>query len=407
MSALARGQTAPRKRLLRQAVDIAIIGAGPYGLATAAHLRARSSAEVRIFGEPMSFWEAMPKGMLLRSAREACHIGFASGELTLDRYEELTGRPPSAPVPLSEFVAYGRWFQRTAVPEVDRRRVVGLTREAGGFKLALDGGECLDAARVVVAAGIEAFAHRPPAFCGLPPDLVSHASAHRDLSALTGARVVVIGGGQSALESAALLHEANVEVSVIARAPALTWLRGGVVQRRLGRLKPLLYAQTDVGPAGISRIVATPALLRSLPGNVQAAMARRAIRPAGARWLVERLRDVPIETGLEVTEASRTAEGVRLTLDDGSRRYAERLILATGYRVDVSAYPFLGPELRGAIQRVGGLPVLDCAFQSSIPGLHFIGAPAARSFGPTMRFVSGSWYAADRLTAGLRRLGGA
>src|SRR5213079_230240 len=56
------------------ACDVAIVGAGPYGLSAAAHLRAANGLDVRVFGEPMSFWERhMPKGMLLRSPLEGSH----------------------------------------------------------------------------------------------------------------------------------------------------------------------------------------------------------------------------------------------------------------------------------------------------------------------------------------------
>ena len=47
--------------------DVAVIGAGPYGLSVAAHLR-EQSLKVIVFGRPMSFWDRnMPVGMLLRS----------------------------------------------------------------------------------------------------------------------------------------------------------------------------------------------------------------------------------------------------------------------------------------------------------------------------------------------------
>ncbi len=382
---------------------VAIVGAGPYGLAAAAHLRRAGGLDVRVFGQPMSFWAAMPRGMLLRSAWEACHIGFPAGPLTLDAYQAQTGIAVGRPVPLEAFVDYGHWFQRTAVPDVDRRRVVEVDVAPEGFRLRLEDGENLRARRVVVAAGIEPFPARPPVFAGMPRELVTHSSEHRDLGRFRGARVVVLGGGQSALESAALLHEAGGEVEVITRAEQVIWLRGGTVQRRLGRLKPLFYAQTDVGPAGLSRLVAVPAAFTALPRPVQARLAHRAIRPAGARWLVERLAEVPITTGRVVVEATADAGGVHLVLDDGTRRTAEHVILGTGYRVDVASYDFLAQGLIDRVRRVGGYPVLRGGFESSVPGLHFLGAPAAWSFGPTMRFVSGSWYAGRRLAATLRR----
>ncbi len=378
--------------------DVAIVGAGPYGLSAAARLQALDHIDVRVFGEPMSFWAGMPRGMLLRSPWNACHIGFPDGDLTLDSYKAESGSEFGNPVPLETFIDYGRWFQRTAVPDVDSRHVTHIRPGPGGFRLLLEDGATLRAARVVVAAGIEAFRARPVVFDGFSSELVTHSSEHRDLSRFKGGRVLVIGGGQSALESAALLHESDAGVEVIARKEKLVWLQSGTAQPRLGRLKSLLCAQTDVGPAGLSRLVAVPDLFRCLPRGTQAKLAYRATRPAGARWLVDRLAEVPITTGCTVVHAKATAAGVRVTLDDNSQRLVDHVILGIGYRVDLAAYGFLAPELVGAIKRVNGYPVLDKGLESSVKGLHFLGAPAAWSFGPIMRFVSGSWYAAGQLT---------
>jgi FAD-dependent urate hydroxylase len=385
------------------ACDVAIVGAGPYGLGAAARLRSAGELDVKVFGEPMSFWAGMPEGMLLRSAWDACHIGFPDGELTLDAYQAFSGRDFDKPVPLEAFIDYGRWFQRMAVPDVDSRRVRHVDRAANGFTLEIAGGEILTADRVVVAAGIEAFPARPPVFDICPRDAVTHSAEHRDLGRFAGGRVLVIGGGQSALESAALLHEVGTEVEVVARKDHITWLHGGTVQRRLGRLKPLFYAQTDVGPAGLSRVVAVPRLFRRFPRPLQEKMARRAIRPAGARWLVDRLAEVPITTAREVVQARATGEGITITLDDGSKRSADHVILGTGYRVDVRSYEFLAPTLRRDLRCAAGYPLLGRGLESSVRGLHFLGAPAAWSYGPTMRFVSGSWFAARQLTAHLSR----
>jgi len=382
--------------------DVAVIGAGPYGLSAAAHLRCARELDVRIFGEPMSFWTAMPHGMLLRSAWDACHIGFPDGDLTLDSYKSATRQNFGKPVPLDAFIGYGHWFAQHAVPDLDRRHVSLVEPAPGGFRLVLGDGDAIRAARVVVAAGIESFASRPQGFETLSRRHVTHSSEHRDLGAFAGGRVVVIGGGQSALESAALLHESGADVEVISRAPRITWLRGGTIQRRLGRLKPVLYAQTDVGPAGLSRLVAMPRVFCAAPRGLQGKLAYRAIRPAGARWLVDRLASVPITTGRRVVLARPSAGGVNLVLDDGSQRQADHVIVATGYRVDVAGYSFLAPSMVDRIQRIGGYPVLGKGLESSVPGLHFLGAPAAWSYGPTMRFVSGSWYAARTLAESVR-----
>jgi NADPH-dependent 2,4-dienoyl-CoA reductase/sulfur reductase-like enzyme len=351
----------------------------------------------------MSFWDTMPRGMLLRSAWDACHIAFPDGDLTLDSYKAQTHRNFTKPVPLDEFIRYGHWFQQNAVPHLDHRRVASINVDAGGFTLLLADGETVDATRVVVAAGIDAFAAWPPIFDDFSPDLVSHASDHRDLGRFAADRVVVLGGGQSALESAALLHEAGADVEVIARTGAITWLRGGSTQRTLGRYKPLFYAQTDVGPLGLSRLVAAPRLFGRLPRPLQDRLAYRAIRPAGARWLVGRLESVPITTGRHVAHAGVSGGRMHLVLDDGTLRVADHVILGTGYRVDVADYDFLAPPVMGGLLRAGGYPILGSGLESSIPGLHFLGAPAAWSFGPIMRFVSGSWYAANALAEQVRR----
>src|SRR5262249_36337922 len=130
--------------------DIAVVGAGPYGLAAAAHLLA-AGFDVRVFGETMSFWERqMPVGRLLRSPREASSSADPAGAFTLDRYEASIGVAATRPVPLERFVDYGRWFQREAVPDVDPRRVVRLKTGPGGFRLELEDGEHVVARRVVL-----------------------------------------------------------------------------------------------------------------------------------------------------------------------------------------------------------------------------------------------------------------
>lgn len=384
--------------------DVAIVGAGPYGLAAAAHLRSLGGLDVKVFGVPMSFWAGMPRGMLLLSAWDACHIGFPDGDLTLDAYRAECGGDFGKPLPLDAFIAYGKWFQRTAVPDVDTRRVVYLEAGPDGFRLSLHDGGIVRADRVVVAAGMEAFPVRPLVFDAFPRSLVTHSSEHRDLGRFAGARVLVVGGGHGALESAALLNEIGADVEVIARDEQIMWLPRRSAQGRPGGLKPLLYAQADVGPLGLSRLVASPTLFRRLPRDMQSKLAYRAIRPAGARWLIDRLAGVPITTGRSVVEAVASQGSVRATLDDGSARVADHVMLGTGFRIDVAAYSFLAPALRMSLRRAGGYPILGRGLESSIAGLHFLGAPAAWSFGPTMRFVSGSWYAAHQLTVHLRRV---
>ncbi len=378
-------------------LDVAILGAGPYGLSAASHLR-NAGVDAHVFGRPMSFWqENMPVGMLLRSNWSATNISDRHGELSLEAYQADSGTSFRTPVPLDDFVQYGLWVQRQAVPDVDTRLVTQVDQNGAGFEIAVDDGQSLTASRVVVAAGIESFAWIPEVLRGLPPHLVSHASAHRDLGTFAGKKVLVIGGGQSALESAALMHESDVEVEVLVRSPEVIWLRGGTIHRKLGRATPIFYGPTDVGPLGISRLLAQVGFCKHIPKALMDPMARRAIRPAGSRWLVDRLADVPITTGRSVVSAEEADGRVQVVLDDGSDRVVDYVLCGTGYRIDLERYEFLAPELVQKVDRANGYPLLGQGLESSVPGLHFVGAPAAWSWGPVMRFVSGTWFTGQAL----------
>lgn len=349
----------------------------------------------------MSFWRTMPVGMLLRSNWTATSIAEYDGPLSLMSYRDRTARPVALPLPLDEFLRYGEWVQEQVAPDVDRRRVDAVTSSEDGFRLLMEDGSDLRAQRVVVAAGIADFVHLPDVARGLPPELVSHTSQHRDLSVFGGRKVLVVGLGQSALESAALMHEAGADVEVVGRRDGITWLHGGKYHRKLGRLVPLFYAPTDVGPLGLSRLVGAPSFFRQLPRPVQDPLAHRSIRPAGAAWLRPRLAEVPVTTEQQVISVRPHGHGVDVRLGDGSHRSVDHVLFGTGYKVDVSRYPFLGPELLHGLEMVNGYPLLAGGMESSVPGLHFLGAPAAWSFGPTMRFVAGGWYGGERLTRAL------
>ena len=272
--------------------DVAIIGAGPYGLSAAAHLGATDGLDVRVFGQPMSFWERhMPAGMLLRSPWSRATSSDPGGALHARRYRDDTEQPFGSPVPLDRFVDYGRWFQRQAVPGLDRRTVPARRRRtATGSSSSSRTASRSRARRVVVAAGIAPFAQRPPLFDTLPPELVSHAVEHRDLRPFDGRRVVVVGGGQSALESAALLHEAGADVEVVVRERDMYWLTRALAapdagrvehalragRRRPGRRQPARRAARALAAAS-ARAPGPPGAPRDPAGR------RRVARPAPAR----------------------------------------------------------------------------------------------------------------------------
>jgi hypothetical protein len=194
-------------------------------------------------------------------------------------------------------------------------------------------------------------------------------------------------------------------VEVIARQERIRWLdqRAGWLKSERNPLRSLMYPATDVGPPILNRIVAAPDLFRRLPRAIRERIAFRSIRPAGAGWLASRLRDVPIRTSRVVESARPAEDGVELRLDDGSRRNIDHVLICTGYRVDIARYSFLAPDLLSSVRTADGYPLLTDGFESSLPGLHFLGAPAAWSYGPLCRFVSGTPFSGRALT---RRISG-
>src|SRR6266404_6398969 len=383
--------------------QVVIVGAGPYGLAAAAHL-VSANIHLRVFGKAMESWERhMPAGMLLRSYWEGSHISDPHGDLTLGRYQRALGVPLPRPVRRDGFINYGQWFQRKAVPDLDGRRVARIEAASKGFRVMLEDSESVWARRVVIATGIASFAWRPRQFNTVPPSLASHSSEHGDLGRFAGQCVVVVGGGQSALESAALLRDSGATVEVIVRAPGVHWLRYGTrlhnwLHHQYNPIRRILYPPSDVAPPGLNWIVDTPDLFRRLPFAIHSRIERRAIRPAGAGWLRPRMKGVRITTGRVVMSANLVGRRVRLKLDDGTERCVDHILIATGYRVDISRCTFLAPDLVPSLRRVDGYPELTAGFEASLPGLHFLGAFATRTFGPLMSHIAGTKYAASALT---------
>ena len=189
----------------------------------------------------------MPEGMLLRSRWQASHIASPGHDLTLDHFHTERGLDRPSPIPLQRFVEYGRWFQERAVPQLERLRVERVSATGQGFTVEIEGGETFPADRVVVAGGIVPFAWRPPEFESLPGSHVSHAADHSSLAEFAGRRVIVVGAGQSALESAALLAEHDVEVLLLVRGQRIIWLDEDYEVENLPRR---MYAQERIGIGG-------------------------------------------------------------------------------------------------------------------------------------------------------------
>jgi cation diffusion facilitator CzcD-associated flavoprotein CzcO len=388
-------------------IAVVVIGAGPYGLSAASHLRT-AGIETRVVGEPMELWRRhMPTGMLLRSSPRASSIADPGRRRTIARWagEHAVVIPDPVPVPM--FLRYAAWFQEHEVPDIDRRRVSTLSAEAGGFTVELEDGERLSARRVVIAAGPARFARRPPPFSGLERERAVHTSDLNDPAGLRDRRVLVVGAGQSALETAALLDEAGAHVQLVARAPAINWLSeatgsshaaaGGADPPATRRYRTLRPPPTGVGGRASGWLAAAPDVMHRSPPALERFVRSRCMRPTGAAWLRPRLGRVEVMLGRAVTSVEAATDAVRVELDDGVVREFETIVLGTGYAVDVRRYSFLSRELLATLRLSGGAPVLGRGLESSVARLHFLGAPAAASFGPLLNFVCGTWFAGPAL----------
>jgi FAD-dependent urate hydroxylase len=384
--------------------EVAVVGAGPYGLSVAAHLR-RAGIPVHVFGEPMAFWrQNMPKGMIIRSPWRATHLSDPGRTFSLEAYASSCGVDSGKPLSLEKFVGYGEWFQRQAVPDVDRRAVRLIDTAKNGFRLKLTDGDTLSADRVIVATGLLNQDYRPPLFQGLPRSLVSHTSEHADLSAFRGKHVAVIGRGQSACESAVLLDEAGAAVELISHG-AIHWLGVSINATKTTlhrRLRKMLASPSEVGPFPLSWFVEAPGLVRLLPPEIRGEFTRRCLKAGATGWLQPRFGNVVCNPGRSITGARVLGDRIALDLDNATRTF-DHILLGTGYRVDVSRLGILAPQLLERVTCVDGSPLLGPGFESSLPNLHFVGCYAVKSFGPLLRFIAGTPYAGRAVTNAIRR----
>jgi thioredoxin reductase len=384
---------------------IVIVGAGPYGLSIAAHLRAKGIG-FRIFGKPMDNWQTkMPAGMLLKSDGFASNLSDPDDSCSLESFCAERGLPYSAeevPVPRETFIAYGHAFQQRFVPEVEIRRVTSIRRSGREFAVQLDDGEIVAADKVIVGIGISDFPYLPPNLAGLPDAFVTHCSRHEDLTAFSGRDVAVIGGGSSAIDVAALLHEGGAKVQLIARRPKLLFHGPPQPDRPFGAR--LRAPQTGIGPGWRSTFYTlAPQLFYHLPAAKRARIVKSWLGPAGGWYMRDRVvGEVPCLEGYEPQGVAISGGQVHLSLAgrDGSQQVvsADHVIAATGYRADFRTVGFLDETLRAEMKAVSGVPVLSRYFETSVAGLYVVGPAAAFSFGPVLRFVFGARFTARRLT---------
>ncbi|MET8556057.1 FAD-dependent oxidoreductase [Streptomyces sp. NPDC004959] len=392
--------------------DLVVVGAGPYGLSIAAHAAA-AGLRLRVFGRPMASWrDHMPPGMFLKSEPWASHLSDPAGRFGLDTYcagEGIDARH-GTPVPVPVFAAYGLWFARRAVPcGVDERlisRVQPLS--GGGFRVTTEDGEVLFSRTVALAVGVMPFTDLPPVLAPLREGgLVSHSSDHDDLSRFAGGDVTVVGGGQAALETAALLAEQGTRARVVVRAPGLCWNTLPPPWKRPW-WQSARAPHSGLGSGWRNWFYAElPGVYRKLPADYRTRVARAALGPAGAWWVRERVaRGVEVLLGREVRHAAPSGTGLRLALSGaaGETLHTDHVIAATGFTPAAARLTVLDPETRGRLRTAAldGSPEVDAGFASSLPGLFMAGLVTAASYGPSMRFVLGADYTASRLVRGVR-----
>ena len=389
---------------MASSTEVAIVGAGPYGLSIAAHLQARN-VRTRIFGKPMHFWATTMCRGKLKSEGFATNLSEPTGQYTLGAFCRERGEPytdTGIPIPFTTFTEYGRSFQRRFVPHVEDNTVTQVETVGNGFRLTLDNGQQFDARKVVLATGITPFRFTPPELRQLPDEVRSHSSQYGDLTHFAGREVIVVGSGASATDLAAHLNEDGAKVTIVMRKPELRF------QEPLGSrsmLDKLRAPMTALGPGWKSVLcVQAPSLFHAMPEAFRLEVVRRYLGP-GAAWFVrDRVEGlVDVVTGVTIDGAEAAGGRVQLRLGRAGsgvqEMTADHVIAATGYKVDVDGLQCLGRGLRDRLSRAADRsPVLSRHFESSVPGLYFTGTASANSFGPMLRFVYGADFASRRIT---------
>ena len=347
--------------------------------------------------------------MVLKSEGNGSNLYDPAGEMTLARFCAERGLPYEDigfPIPLSTFIEYGVAFQQRFVPRLEDRLVTQVRPTAYGFDVVLDDGEVAPARRVVVAAGIRAYEYMPDELVRLPEGLASHSAMHVKVDRFAGQEVAIIGGGASAVNLAPLLLRVGAKVTLIARRPFIDYC-GPPTERTLW--DKLKEPESGLGTGWRSWACCTmPMVFHAMPERFRTMVVRKHL-PAAPGWTLKPQVDgvVPTILGATIARADEVAGRVRLEFDllDGGKRVlsAVHVIAGTGYRVDMRRLSFLGPAVLDRLDCVANTPRLSRWFESSVPGLHFVGTAASNSFGPMMRFAYGAGFVSRRLSGHLVR----
>jgi thioredoxin reductase len=339
------------------------------------------------------FLKSEPYGSVISAAARGYDIGTYARLHGFDDYVDRVG-----PLSLERFLGYADWFTDQLVPDVRDLTVTNVTPQDGGFKVEFAEEAPVLARQVIVATGLLPYMHIPSELSGLPSDLMTHSSVHDRLDQFSGKRVAVIGAGQSALQTGALLLEAGAEVQVVARRHDLIWEEAVAQVLRLPNY--ILRPPSKLCEGWGCAFADSPDAFRLLPESVRVRKALTSFGPKGAWWLRERVEDVvDVLTGHQLRSAEPHGSGVRLHLDGAKRSSieADHVIAGTGFRIDVSRLTYLSEEIQAGLTTRGNCPLVNRAGESTVPGMYFAGALTSVSLGPGVRFISGTHQTAPQL----------
>lgn len=362
--------------------QLLIIGAGPYGLATAAYAKHRG-LDFLLLGEPMGFWKHhMPKGMFLRtSIRE--HLDPLNIH-TFNSFIEEKGitKKEANPIPVELFLDYAQWFRAEAGIQAELSFVSELRSIDGVFEARLDNGRSIFAENVLIAPGLRHFMNIPQDIISdIPANYYSHTCELVKFDSLKEKRCLIIGGRQSAFEWAALISEqSGTEIHISHRHDTPKFERSNWLW-----VNRMVRSTTDIR-----------GWYRQLTLDERQAIWQRfwaAGRVKLEPWLGPRIEksNIKLWPNSKVVSCKESSGGqILVKLDTCKSLNVDHVILATGYRVNVSNLPFLSKEnLLPSLRVEDGFPVLDEDFQSSIPGLFFTSITSTRDFGPFFGFLFG------------------
>ncbi len=384
--------------------DVVVVGAGPYGLSTAAHLIGKG-LNVAVFGKPMELWRNhMPEGMNLRSHWWAVNLSDPQKKYSYDRFFKVKGYEREYPLPATSFIEYSMWFQENAVPNVDETYVTSIERRDQKFVLTLEDGRVVRAPAVVMAIGVYYYVNRPAEYEVLPAEYVSHSYEHANFDRFNGKSLMIVGGGQSAIENAALAHEAGATVHVVSRRP-INWLSADTAEDERSLIEKIKAPNTSLARGWRSWILENiPSLFYMFPQEKKDHFMDTHHSPAAAAWLRDRVIDkAHLHEGQKIVNMEVKNDGVDVTLSNGETLHVDHVALSTGYKVALKKLPMLHPDLVEQINADNDVPVLSHYYESSVSGLYFVGLSSMRAFGPLYRLVAGASSSSRRVAGAVAR----